>query len=200
MPFSEYTGVGSSYPVITTLPSLTNPGSQSMAPGRMSHRAAALKARLAGGRGEEEDANAPGSLVHPSMSPQAAPPAQPMPSGPSLTTAHGPLGNPASPPTAIYAYSPAAPMMSQMPMWQPASSNAYGTTPMPAQTTRGMHPSMPSDRLDRVLAMLEQQAIGCGSSRSGPDTTTEDLVSLAFVGIFFMLAVHALTPPVPYRR
>jgi hypothetical protein len=63
-----------------------------------------------------------------------------------------------------------------------------------------MHPSMPGDRLDRVLAMLEQQAMGRGAARVGPDTTTEDLVSLAFVGIFFMLAVHALTPPIPYRR
>lgn len=200
MPFSEYAGVGSSYPAITTLPALANPGATPKAPGQLSHRAAVLKARLAGGKGEEEDANAPGSLVHPSMSPLAAPFTQAMPAGPTLTTAHGPLGDPASAPAAVHAYSPAAPMVPQMPVWQPAPSNTYGTTPMPARATRGMHPSMPGDRLDRVLAMLEQQAMGRGGAHTGPDTTTEDLVSLAFVGIFFMLAVHALTPPVPYRR
>jgi len=202
MPFSEYAGVGASYPAITTLPPLANPGSAPKAPGQgqLSNRAAVLKARLAGNKAEEEDANAPGSMVHPSMSPLAAAPTQLMPTGPSLTTTHVSLGDPASPPSAVHAYSPAAPMVSQIPVWQPALSNANGITPMPAQTTRGMHPSMPGDRLDRVLAMLEQQATGRCGAEAGPDTTTEDLVSLAFVGIFFMLAVHALTPPVPYRR
>lgn len=203
MPFSEYAGVGFSYPALTTLPPLANPGMSPKASGQgqLSSRAAALKARLAGNKTEEEDANAPGSLVHPSMSPLAAGPTQPMPAGPSLTTAHGPLGDPASPPSAVYAYSPAAPTVPQMPAWQPAPSNAYGTTPMPARATRGMHPSMSGDdRVERILAMLERQAMGHGGARAGPDTTTEDLVSLAFVGIFFMLAVHALTPPVPYRR
>lgn len=202
MPFSEYAGVGASYPAITSLPPLANAGTPSKAPGQgqLSNRAAALKARLAGNKTEEEDANAPGSMVHPAMSPLAAGPTQSMPAGPSLTTTHGPLGDPASPPAAVHAYTPAAPMVPQMPVWHSAPSNAYGTTPMPARETRGMHPSMPGDRLDRVLAMLEQQAIGRGGARAGPDTTTEDLVSLAFVGIFFMLAVHALTPPVPYRR
>jgi len=195
MPFSEYAGVGASYPALTTLPPLAGPKT----PGQLSGRAAALKARLAGGGMQEDDVNAPGSLVHPSVSPLMAAPAQPMPAGPSLTTAQGPLGDPASMPAAVHAYSPAAPMVPQMPVWQPAPSNAYGTTPMPARATRGMHPAMPGDRLDRVLTMLEQQAMGRGNG-TGPDTTTEDLVSLAFVGIFFMLAVHALTPPVPYRR
>jgi len=202
MPFSEYAGVGASYPTLTTLSPLANPESFPKAPGQgqLSTRAAALKARLAGNKAEEEDANAPGSLVHPAMSPLSAGLKQPMPAGPSLTTAHGPLGDPASPPSAVYAYSPAAQTVPQMPAWQPPPSNTYGTTPLPARATRGTHPSMSGDRLDRLLTMLEQQAMGCGGARAGPDTTTEDLVSLAFVGIFFMLAVHALTPPVPYRR
>jgi hypothetical protein len=51
-------------------------------------------------------------------------------------------------------------------------------------------------QMDRILQLLEQQV---GKAQT-PDTTTEDLVSLAFVGIFFMLAVHAMNPAAPYRR
>jgi hypothetical protein len=53
-----------------------------------------------------------------------------------------------------------------------------------------------NSQLDHLIQMLEARE----QKRQMPDTTTEDLVSLAFVGMFFMLAVHALSPPVAYRR
>ena len=58
-------------------------------------------------------------------------------------------------------------------------------------------------QIRKIVELLEARAAqhgGMGFGKGQPDTTTEDLISLAFVGMFFMLAIHALTPPVVYRR
>lgn len=55
-------------------------------------------------------------------------------------------------------------------------------------------------QIRKIVELLEARAQHGGFATSQPDTTTEDLVSLAFVGMFFMLAIHALSPPVVYRR
>ena len=105
---------------------------------------------------------------------------------PALTTPQ--LAEAGSAPPQVPAYSPNI-SFPTVPVAQPQY-----VMPQPAQQFSAPAPA--SGQLDRMIALLEQRC----RADAGPDTTTEDLVSLAFVGIFFMLAVHALTPPVRYRR
>ncbi len=72
----------------------------------------------------------------------------------------------------------------------------------PAATTLQAH-ALADPQIRKIVELLEARAAqhgGMGLGKGQPDTTTEDLISLAFVGMFFMLAIHALTPPVVYRR
>ena len=58
-------------------------------------------------------------------------------------------------------------------------------------------------QIRKIVELLEARAAqngGFGIGKAQPDTTTEDLISLAFVGMLFMLAIHTLAPPVVYHR
>ncbi len=207
LPFSEY-DTGAAYPPLTTFPPLAAPNAYGLAAdpprqlppggqGGMSQRAQALKARLANSNGAPEAGeDARDSFSHPSIravNPLTQPPTfQPPPIGDSLAASSAMAPQPLpqsyvslSAPELGDANTPAVPV------------HAYGP---PVWRTGGHRPgnnstaNIPPTQLDRILHLLEHR------SRASPDTTTEDLVSLAFVGMFFMLAVHALTPPVPYRR
>lgn len=72
------------------------------------------------------------------------------------------------------------------------------------QAAGAVNPDALADpQIRKIVELLEARAVqqsGMGLGKGQPDTTTEDLISLAFVGMFFMLAIHALTPPVVYRR
>lgn len=200
MPFNEYDS-GAAYPPMTTLPTMSNPAADPIArqPGQLSDRAQALKTRLAqSGAGPEAGTNNTGPApfgVHPSMSrplssvqpPQPYQPPQRQ-TGPMLSTRA--MADVATPSDGVPAYGPPAPY--------PASHALPSTLPVTGTTNAAYAIQGGSvAQLDRLIALLEQQTSINGYS---PDTTTEDLVSLAFVGIFFMLAVHAMTPVAPYRR
>lgn len=162
----------------------------------MSQRAQALKARLANSSGAPEAGeDGAESYAHPSMrSLQHMAPMAPL-QPPSVGTMADNSAIPLQPLPQSYV-SLSAPELGDANM--PAVPvHAYGP---PVWRTGGHRPgnnstaNIPPTQLDRILQLLEQR------SRASPDTTTEDLVSLAFVGMFFMLAVHTLTPPAPYRR
>ena len=209
LPFSDY-DTGAAYPPLTTLPPLAGPNAfgPTADPARqlptdgagrqgLSNRAQALKARLANSSGAPEAGeDSTDSFAHPSIRAanplSQSPTFQPPPTGDSMaasaTMAPQPLPQSyvsLSAPEISDANTPAVPV------------HAYGP---PVWRTGGHRPgnnstaNIPPTQLDRILQLLEQR------SHASPDTTTEDLVSLAFVGMFFMLAVHALTPPAPYRR
>jgi len=202
LPYSEY-DAGSAYPPLTALPPLAAPNAfgpaadppRQLPPGAapssgLSQRAQALKARLTGGsEAPEAGEDAADSYTHPSLrAPQAIPVQQPprivtnsavapQPLPQSYVSLATPsLGDANMPAVPVHAYGP--------PVWRSSLERTGNNSTV----------STPPTQLDRVLELLEQR------SRASPDTTTEDLVSLAFVGMFFMLAVHALTPPAPYRR
>jgi hypothetical protein len=198
MPFNEYDS-GAAYPGPTMLPSMSSPTADPIArqPGQLSDRAQALKARLAqSGAGPEAGTTSAGPApfgVHPSMArplssiqpPQQYKPHQPLQrqTDPMLR-----VSDVATPSVSIPAYGPPAPY--------PSSHALPSTLPVTGETATAYAAVQGGSvaQLDRLIALLEQRA------SYGPDTTTEDLVSLAFVGIFFMLAVHAMTPVAPYRR
>jgi hypothetical protein len=87
---------------------------------------------------------------------------------------------------------------------QIASPSYYPATSGQAQVVAGANAQALADpQIRKIVELLEARAAqhgGMGLGKGQPDTTTEDLISLAFVGMFFMLAIHALTPPVVYRR
>lgn len=207
LPFSEY-DAGAAYPALTTLPPLAGPSAfgptadpprqlPTNGPAGLSQRAQALKARLSNSAGAPEAGeDATDSFSHPSIraaNPLNQPPAfQPPPIGDSMAAASTMAPQPLpqsyvslSTPSLGDASTPAVPVHAYgSPVWRSGSHR-------PGNNSTA---NIPPTQLDRILELLEQR------SRASPDTTTEDLVSLAFVGMFFMLAVHALTPPAPYRR
>lgn len=87
---------------------------------------------------------------------------------------------------------------------QIAEPSYYPTIHSQAQVAGAANAQALADpQIRKIVELLEARAAqhgGMGFGKGQPDTTTEDLISLAFVGMFFMLAIHALTPPVVYRR
>ena len=87
---------------------------------------------------------------------------------------------------------------------QIASPSYYPAISAQAQVAGAANAQALADpQIRKIVELLEARVAhqsGMGLAKGQPDTTTEDLISLAFVGMFFMLAIHALTPPVVYRR
>jgi hypothetical protein len=105
-----------------------------------------------------------------------------------------------------HAYAP--PGWHQRAVKQQGASTGYPATGFashPPHVYPGTHEysntlSQADPQIRKIVELLEARAQHSGAVNAQPDTTTEDLVSLAFVGMFFMLAIHALSPPVVYRR
>ena len=224
--YSEYDS-GSVYPPITTLPPLSNgaPGGK----GAMSSKAQALRERLAKAEntfdaGEDDDEhqslqprNGSGhngkprptagasnaAAAHPSMGPSVnqvtqLPHLQQEGQVSAVPAPHGGTVDVSG----AHAYAP--PGWHQRVLQQQQGAGIAGYAAAGAATAPGHGPagalSDADPQIRKIVELLEARAQHGGFATSQPDTTTEDLVSLAFVGMFFMLAIHALSPPVVYRR
>lgn len=191
LPFSEYDS-GAAYPMITTLPPLSSANN-----GSMSNKAQALRDRLNKAENDfdaGEDAPDVGfhSGSHPSLKapqrnvvqhqvpkPPAEAPVRALPQPVMVPQSH-------AGPSAVYNNAMHSTHAYASPNWHHDIRH-----PQPNSNITSTN-----SQIDHLIQMLEARE----QKRQMPDTTTEDLVSLAFVGMFFMLAVHALSPPVAYRR
>ena len=224
--YSDYDN-GSAYPPIPTHPALSNaaPGGK----GAMSSKAQALRERLAKAENTfdagEDDAdhqslqprNGSGhggtlrpaagatsaAAAHPSMSPSVnqvtqLPHFQQEGQGSAVPAPHGGTVDVSG----AHAYAPPGWHQRVVQQQQGAGIAGYGAAGV--ATASGHEPvgalSHADPQIRKIVELLEARAQHTGCGMSQPDTTTEDLVSLAFVGMFFMLAIHALSPPVVYRR
>ena len=226
LPFSEY-DAGAAYPQITTLPPLSNGAPNSK--GAISSKAQALRERLANAE-NDFDAGEDGDTfvsTKPTVSTQQLKPMPkqtPNPAHPVMSVSNGGQSGLINPVTQLPHFQQGAHrnVVPQGTMQEGSEARAYAPpgwhqrvmrehlanpSYYPGASTQAasaVNPDALADpQIRKIVELLEARAAqqsGMGFGKGQPDTTTEDLISLAFVGMFFMLAIHALTPPVVYRR